>query len=385
MDPTNDILLDPRALKGARILIAEDEAVTRTMLDDMLRAEGFVTVLARDGAEALRIVGQEEVDLLLLDVMMPVHDGFEVCRRAKDEARLRARFLPVLFLTALTQREARLQGLALGADDYLTKPFHRAEVLLRVRGLLSTKFLYDEIIRRYQALEQLEQMQRRLASFIVHDFKNPLTGLIANLQLLEREVGANVSDKAKGFLQDARLSGKRLFEMVGTLLDVYRMEEGALPLQRVKLDLRSVFEEALQDFEALARFKELTLDLRIAENLPTCLADRGLVVRILGNLVANAVRHSPRGKQIVLDARLDDQGEKLLLSVIDQGNRIPPEHRHLIFQKFGRIEVPGGASGHGLGLTFCRLAAESHGGEIYVEDAAEVGNRFVVTLPLRTP
>jgi two-component system sensor histidine kinase/response regulator len=383
MEATSDFLLDSPALKGARILIAEDEAVTRTMLEDMLRAEGFVTLLARDGAEALRMVGEEEVDLLLLDVMMPLHDGFEVCRRAKDEARLRGRFLPVLFLTALTQREARLQGLALGADDYLTKPFHRAEVLLRVRGLLSTKFLYDEIIRRYQALERLEQMQRRLASFIVHDFKNPLTGLLANLQLLEREMGADVSDKARGFLQDARLSAKRLFEMVGTLLDVYRMEEGALPLHREPLDLRQVFEEAVQDFEALARFKELRLEIQIADNLPPCQADRSLVVRILGNLVANAVRHSPRHKQILLDARLEASGERLLLSVVDEGTPIPPEHRSIIFQKFGRIEVPGGGSGHGLGLTFCRLAAESHGGEIYVEDSATGGNRFVVALPLQ--
>src|SRR5437870_1681291 len=129
-----DAALEPRLITNAKILIAEDELVTRTMLDDMLRAEGFRTLLARDGAQALETNSREKPDLLLLDVMMPVYDGFEVCRRAKDEARLEGRFLPVLFLTALSQREARLQGLALGADDYLTKPFHRAEVLLRVRG-----------------------------------------------------------------------------------------------------------------------------------------------------------------------------------------------------------------------------------------------------------
>ena len=183
------------SLKGAKVLIAEDDPVTRAMLDEMLRAEGFSTRLACDGAEALQLSATESVDLLMLDVMMPIYDGFEVCRRLKEEARAQGRFIPVLFLTALTQREARLQGLALGADDYLTKPFHRSEVLLRVRGLLQTKFLYDEIHRRYEALERLEEMQRRLTAFLVPDFKNPLTGLMANLQLLERELGGTLTDK----------------------------------------------------------------------------------------------------------------------------------------------------------------------------------------------
>jgi len=371
-----------RSLKGAKVLIAEDDPVTRTMLDDMLRAEGFVTYIARDGAEALQVSATEMVDLLLLDVMMPVYDGFEVCRRLKDEARMQGRFLPVLFLTALTQREARLQGLALGADDYLTKPFHRNEVLLRVRGLLQTKFLYDEILRRYEALERLEEMQRRLTAFLVHDFKNPLTGLMANLQLLERELGGVLSEKAKGFLQDARGSSKRLFEMVGTVLDIYRMEEGALPLQRELLDVREVFRAASQDFDALAKFKDLKVSIDIVEPLGDCMADRGLVIRILGNLVANAVRHSPRGRKVILEARASTEPRHLMLSVIDEGTRIAPEYRELIFKKFGRVEGPGSGPGHGLGLTFCRLAAHAHGGDIYVIDGPTTGNQFVVALPM---
>jgi signal transduction histidine kinase len=374
--------IEPRQIQGARILIAEDELVTRTMLDDMLRAEGFTTFLARDGAEALEINGREKLDLLILDVMMPVYDGFEVCRRAKDQARLEGRFLPVLFLTALTQREARLQGLALGADDYLTKPFHRAEVLLRVRGLLAAKFLYDEVLRRYQALERLEEMQRRLTAFVVHDFKNPLTGLMANLQLLEREVGDAVSDKARGYLADARASSNRLFEMVGTLLDIYRMEEGALPLNHEELDVEAVFREGAQDFETLAQFKDLKVETRVPPDLPRCLADPRIVTRIVANLVANAVRHSPRGKRIALEAGVEKGRGRLLLSVIDEGTPIPAEHRYLIFQKFGRIEVPGGPTGHGLGLTFCRLAAQTHGGDIWVEEGPGGGNQFVVALPL---
>ena len=376
-------LPEVRSLKGAKVLIAEDDAVTRTMLDDMLRAEGFVTYLARDGAEALHVSAAETVDLLLLDVMMPVYDGFEVCRRLKDDARSQGRFLPVLFLTALTQREARLQGLALGADDYLTKPFHRSEVLLRVRGLLQTKFLYDEILRRYEALERLEEMQRRLTAFLVHDFKNPLTGLLANLQLLERELGGAISDKAKGFLDDARGSSKRLFEMVGTVLDIYRMEEGALPLQREPLDVHDLFRSASQDFDALAKFKDLTVSVEVIEPIGLCLADRSLVIRMLGNLVANAVRHSPRGRRVVLQARMSDEPRRLLLSVIDEGTRIAAEHRQFIFKKFGRVEGPSAGPGHGLGLTFCRLAAEAHGGDIYLADDASSGNQFVIALPLQ--
>jgi signal transduction histidine kinase len=366
----------------ARILIADDEAVTRTLLDDMLRAEGYTTIVARDGAEALQLCSQGAVDLLLLDVIMPAFDGFEVCRRIKDEARLQGKFLPVIFLTALSQRESRLQGLALGADDYLTKPFHRTEVLLRVRGLLSTKLLYDDIVRRYQNLERLEELQRRLTAFVVHDFKNPLTGLMANLQLLERELQVSISPRAKGFLQDARGSAKRLYDMVGTLLDISRMEEGALKLRREPLQLSSVFQDSVEDFQLLARAKDLSIELRAPSDLPPCHADQNLVTRILQNLVANAVRHSPRGKKIIVNARHDEGSSRLLLSVIDEATRIAPEHRHLIFQKFGRIEVTGAGQGHGLGLTFCRLAAQAHGGDVYVQEAQDAGNEFIVALPL---
>jgi signal transduction histidine kinase len=370
------------SLTGAKVLIAEDDAVTRTMLSEMLRGEGFTVFVAKDGAEALQVSATEPIDLLMLDVMMPVYDGFEVCRRLKDEARMHGRFLPVLFLTALTQREARLQGLALGADDYLTKPFHRSEVLLRVRGLLHTKFLYDEIHRRYEALERLEEMQRRLTAFLVHDFKNPLTGLMANLQLLERELGGTIGEKAKGFLEDARGSSRRLFEMVGTVLDIYRMEEGALPLYRETLDIEGVFKNAVQDFEALARFKEISIRFEIVAPIGECHADRSLVIRMLGNLIANAVRHSPRGRTITLDARESASPKHLLLSVIDEGNPIPAQFRDLIFKKFGRVEASGTGPGHGLGLTFCRLAAQAHGGDIHLTDGPAGGNQFTVALPM---
>src|SRR5262249_7515416 len=182
--------------------------------------------------------------------------------------------------------------------------------------------------------------------------------------------------------QDARGSSKRLYEMVGTLLDISRMEEGALKIRREPLDLTQLFEASIEDFHLLARAKDLSIELRAPNDLPRCYADQNLITRILQNLVANAVRHSPRGKKILVAASADTERGRLHLSVSDEALRIAPEHRPLIFQKFGRIEASGPGQGHGLGLTFCRLAAQAHGGDVFVREAESAGNEFVVSLPL---
>ena len=361
------------------VLVAEDDQITRAMLTDILVAAGYSVLLACDGGEALAAAQRQPIDLAVLDVMMPVHDGFEVCRRLKEWAQREERMLPVLLLTALDARDARLQGLALGADDYITKPFSLDELMLRVRSLVANKRFYDDLDRRYHQVERLKEMQRRLAEFLVHDFKNPLSVLDANLQLLRRAAESRLDPKGQGFLDDAAACAKRLFGLVNTVLDVYKMEDEGLKLSRARLPVRALLEGCAAELAPLARLKGIRLEVSVAPEGLLCEADQALLERVLGNLVTNAVRYTPRGARIVLSGGEAGDGATRL-AVEDEGSRIAPEHREFIFEKFGRVQVQQDLPGHGLGLTFCRLALEAHGGRIWVEDGA-VGNRFAFTLP----
>lgn len=374
----------PTSSISAKILVAEDDAITARMIRDMLEAAGFAVTLARDGAEALELAGQIEPDVLVLDVMMPVYDGFEVCRRVKEDARSRGRLVPVLILTALAQRDERIQGLTLGADDYLGKPFHQAELVLRVKGLVSTKRLFDDMARRYHSAERVGQLQRDLSTFLIHDFKNPLAAVLASLQLLEERLDDGLDAEARGFIQDARGASNRLFGLVNAVLDVHRLEEGAMPVRWEHLDAEGLLAAAAAEVAAPAALKQIELEVSVSPPGLSFEGDRALLLRALGNLLSNAIRHSRRGRPIQLSADGEAAASRVRLSVADEAKRIEPAHRELIFHKFGRVETPGILSpGQGLGLTFCRLVATAHGGEIRVEDGPS-GNRFVLAIPSRT-
>jgi len=364
--------------QAGQVLVAEDEAVMRAMLSDMLGGAGFSVIVAADGGEALEAARRQPLDLAILDVMMPVYDGFEVCHRLKESARAEGKMLPVLLLTALETREARLQGLAMGADDYVTKPFGLEELLLRAHGLVENKRFYDDLARRHREVSQQGEQQRKLAAFLVHDFKNPLGALDANLQLLHDSSADALAPRARACLEDARSCARRLGSMVNALLDVYKAEEQGIAIKARPVDLSETLRGCALEFEGLARLKGQHLDVSVVPGL-TCEADQTLLLRVLGNLLTNAIRYTPKGKRIELSAKASEP-DGVQLAVEDEAMRIAPEHRERIFEKFGRLQTSEELPGHGLGLTFCRLAVQAHGGTIWLEQGA-AGNRFVLSLP----
>lgn len=316
--------------------------------------------------------------------MMPVYDGFEVCRRVKEDAHSRGRLVPVLILTALAHRDARIQGLTLGADDYLAKPFHQTELVLRVKGLVSTKRLFDDMARRYHSAERVGQLQRDLSTFLIHDFKTPLAAVQASLQLLEERLGAALDDDSRGFIEDARSASGRLFDLVNAVLDVHRLEEGAMPVRWERLDAEALLADAAAEVAASLALKQVELQVSVSPAGLAFEGDRALLLRALSNLLSNAIRHSRRGRPLQLSAQVEATPSRVRLSVADEAKRIDPAHRELIFHKFGRVETPGVLTpGQGLGLTFCRLVATAHGGAVWVEDGP-IGNCFVLALPARS-
>lgn len=362
------------------ILVVDDNEQNRALADASLEDEGYHVVLASTGAEALAAFEAQPFDCVLLDVRMPGMDGFEVCRRIR--ALPRGKSVSIVFLTALRDLDTFEAALAAGGDDFLTKPLRPAELLVRVKGALELRRLDDEnqtlfrtIREQRDAMMRLQLQKEQLTAFLVHDLKNPVNGLDLHAQLLQRD--KTLSESAKNSVRAIRQEAARLAQLISNMLDISKGEAGELTVRKAECALRELVSSVLSEFGVRAEGKQLTLMPRVETD--RVMADPALLRRVLENLLDNAIRHAPAESVVSLVARkLDDVVE---LRIADHGSGIPAPLRELVFDRF--VQASGEddrQSGYGLGLAFCKLAVQAHGGTIAVEDGAP-GAVFCVRLP----
>lgn len=370
------------------ILIADDVAANVELLADQLHILGFRTVAATDGPSALAACFEHRPDLCLLDVSMPAGDlgvpdrqtGFEVCRRIKRDPRTTR--IPVIFVTALNDTADRVKAIEAGGDDFLTKPHNRLVLGARVRSLLKLKGATDALEDSLRKLRELEKVRDDLMKMIVHDLKSPLTSVLATLEMvIDGDFGA-VSTAQKGALTDAQDKAQELLVLIDDLLQIARIEEGALQLQPTPIAPREFFDELLHDWHVRLETAGARASGEVAPDAPTFVADRTLLRRVIGNLLQNAIVHSSGHVTVRLSARRDPEG--VLITVADDGPGIPPEYHELIFRKFETVKLQTAprVRGSGLGLAFCKLAVDAHGGRIWVQSAEGQGSQFHILLPL---
>ena len=372
----------PTGLGPADLLVVDDDPRNRKLLEEYLVAAGHAVRLAPDGRSALAAVHERVPDIVFLDVMMPDISGLEVCRAIKADPA--TRIAQVVLVTALDGTPHRVEGLDTGADDFISKPVRREEFLAKVRSLLRAhRLLRDldsaraDLASRNRALEEMEALKETLAQTLVHDLKNPLTAVVANLDLLERKLD---DGDARHLVGRCRAGAMRMHRMILDLLDVAGLEEGKLLLRLENLDAVSVARRAVEDAEPAARARGLVLALDASAPCPVR-ADPSVLGRVFDNLLANAIDHSNRGGRVTVHLAPCEEG--VSIDVADEGPGIPEEHRERIFEKFARLELrkAGLGGNRGLGLTFCRLAVEAHGGTIWVDAAPGGGALFRTILP----
>ena len=360
-----------------RVLVVDDEVRNRELLRDLLELQGYFVAEAENGREALVLATQMMPHVILLDVMMPGMDGYEVCRQLKAHAETAP--IPVLMVTALDERDDRLKGIEAGASDFLGKPVDAQDIVLRTRNAVYAKQLYDRMQESYRKLQELEQMRDSLVHMIVHDMRSPLMGITGNLEILETCVSESLAEADKECLTDALDAARRLVEMISSMLDVSRLESGQMPLHLEACTLRQAAAEAVKLLGGLLRYSPVVVSAPQDGGAVTC--DPAIIRRVLFNLLGNAAKYSPKDCEIKLS--IQRQGEALHVSVSDQGPGIPPELHTRIFEKFGQVGAGAKNKGYstGLGLTFCKLAVEQHGGRIGVENRPGGGSTFWFTVP----
>lgn len=237
-----------------------------------------------------------------------------------------------------------------------------------------------ERLRRTNAhLRDSERLRESLTQMIVHDLRNPLTALMGGIEVLHLTATSALDENQRRLLASARRSGRALMGLVDELLDVRRMEAGALTPELEAVDLGALCRESVDTVSALADAEDLTITVDLEEPL-VVQCDRQLVGRVLANLLSNAIKYTPAGGQIALNARRHSN-QMALVSVTDTGVGIPPENQQAIFEVFGLVDQPG-RRGTGLGLAFSKMVVEAHGGRIWVESQPEQGSTFRFTLPL---
>jgi signal transduction histidine kinase len=398
MDPMNA----PGATDGAAVqvessgsgvvLVVDDDQRNVRLMESILRGSGYRVVKAYNGEEAMRVVESEPPDLLLLDVMMPKMSGFELCQKLKG--RYETRLLPIILVTALNALEDKVQALEYGADDFLSKPINKVELLAKVRSVLRVKALQDELERKRTELEAANQELVRMQGFkesmmqmVVHDLKNPLASIMGNVQLIQMQSVEMVTPvRLMELLQRTQESARQLMRMILNILQIGRLEERKMPLKLEPVPLHRLVQENVDEMMGLGARDNIRLENHVRPDLPAPRADRELVGRVIANLLNNAFKHTPEGGRITIDARQD--GDEVTLTVSDTGGGIPEDLQSRIFEKFVAGESDASKRmlyDSGLGLTFCRLAVECHGGKIWLKSKPGEGTTVFVSLRLSGP
>jgi signal transduction histidine kinase len=372
------------------ILVADDVPANVELLYDQLSMLGYRVISAIDGPSAVEMCFAQKPDLCILDVAMPagslrVDDrstGFEVCRRLKRDPRTER--IPVIFVTALNDTTDRVKAIEAGGDDFLTKPHNRQILSARVRSLLRLKFATDALDDSYRKLRELEKVRDDLMKMIVHDLKTPLTAVLATMEMLIDGDFGSLNPDQRRMLADAEGKAEDLLALIGDLLEVSRIEEATMSLDLQPIAPAALLNEIVHEWSIRFQQEGATAAIDSSDDAPVFEADKALLKRVLGNLVQNALTHSASAIKLHLSARRD--GEGILFTVADNGPGIPPEYHEVIFRKFERVKNPNipRTRSSGLGLAFCKLVVDAHGGRIWVQSAGEgKGSAFHFSLPTK--
>jgi two-component system sensor histidine kinase/response regulator len=374
------------------ILVADDVVANVELLFDQLHVLGFRAIAATDGPSALRACFEHKPVLCILDVSMPAGElgvddrstGFEVCRRIKRDPRT-AR-IPVIFVTALNDTTDRVKAIEAGGDDFLTKPHNRLVLGARVRSLLKLKAATDALEESARKMKELEKLRDDLMKMIVHDLKSPLTSVLATIEMLmDGDFGA-LTPSQRSALGDSEGKAEDLLALIEDLLEVRRIEETALKLNLSPIAPGALLTEVVHEWQHRFQQEGASATVEAADDAPVFQADRPLIKRVIGNLIQNALTHSARAVTLQLCVRRD--GDGVLFTISDNGPGIPAEYHEIIFRKFEQVKTPNmpRVRSSGLGLAFCKLVVESHGGRIWVQSAGDgQGSAFHFSLPPKPP
>ena len=375
--------------KKHKILIVEDNQENMDLLVYFLRPQGYDIISVYDGLSALDKVEEERPDIILLDIMLPKMDGYEVCGRLKKDPT--TKFIPIIMLTALKELKDKVKALEVGADDFLSKPFENVELLARVKSLLRLKDYHDELQRKNQELAEkndslmgMDRFKEDLTNLIIHDMKNPLFVIQGNLQMMSMSMDNVPPEILKKYTQRIERSSQQLLRMVVNLLDISRIEDGTINLKNDHANINNIIEEIIKRIKDYPENQNKQIFIELDEQLPDLIIDKSVMERVFENLINFSITNLVDEGKVIFSTVMADN-KKVQFITHDSGTQIPKNYHDKIFEKFSQAEIKnsGYRVDRALGLTFCKMAVEAHKGNMWLDLENKIGNKFIIELPLK--
>lgn len=365
------------------ILIVDDVAANVLLLKVLLSNERFGIITASGGCEAIEVAQREKPDLILLDVMMPDKSGFEVCQVLKADKGTCD--IPIIFLTALDNTTDIVKGFHVGGNDFISKPFNKDELIVRVQHQISLIAAKRIIIQQRDELKNTIMSRDKMYSVIAHDLRSPMGSvkMVLNLLLMSLQEGATIGKDLFELLTTANHIVEDLFTLLDNLLKWTKSQIGRLKVVYQDFDIVPIIKATMEIFNMVAETKGIKLVMKDIEEPINVHADADMIKTICRNLLSNAIKFSVSGKEVELD--IIQEGEMAVVSVRDHGCGISEEnqpklmHTDTHYSTFGTNKE----EGSGLGLLLCNDFAIKNGGKIWFESVEGKGSTFSFSIPLQ--
>lgn len=362
-----------------KLLVVDDVQTNVLLLKALLGKEGYGILVANNGQEALEVIRNENPDLILLDVMMPGMDGFEVAERLKSEE-FRCE-IPIIFLTALDDTQSIVNGFKLGVGDFISKPFRKEELMVRIKHQLSLVAARRIIEEKNEELRKTIAGRDKMYSVIAHDLRSPMASMKMLLNTIMMSVEKDKIDPdIFDMLEMSNKTSEEVFSLLDNLLKWTKSQLGKLTVIPQKLDISGLADGVVEVMNSVAEVKHIKL-IRTDHESFFVYVDIEMIKSILRNLISNAVKFSNPDSEIKVGIKAEDG--KVIISVTDSGKGIKKEDQHKLLKDSTHFTTYGTNSeeGSGLGLLLCRDFARKNGGELWFESEENLGSVFSFSLP----
>ena len=363
-----------------KILIVDDVVSNVLLLKILLTNEKFQVCTANCGNMCIEQAKKEKPDLILLDVMMPDISGFDTAVILKKDPETAD--IPIIFLTALNSPSDLVKGFQVGANDFLTKPFNKEELVMRVMHQIELVAAKKTIVRQNEELRRTISNRDKMYSVIAHDLRSPMASIRMVLNLVVNVVSRDVvGDEVFDLLDKANRESEEVHDLLDNLLKWTKSQTGRLNVVLQDIDLNDIVPGVVDIFRMIADMKGIKIDYLSANENLVVRGDNDMLKTIIRNFLSNAVKFTPDGKNI--EVYCCHEGDFARISVRDHGVGIAPERVETIFHNGETTYGTGGEEGSGLGLQLCQDFARKIGGDVRVESTLGEGSTFSFTVPLK--
>ena len=377
-----------------KILVVDDVQSNVLLLKALLGREGFGIVYAMNGTEALEKVKSEHPDLILLDVMMPDMDGFEVAGRLKVEPEQAE--IPIIFLTALNDSASVVKGFQLGANDFISKPFRREELLIRVEHQLSLVDARRIILRQTEELRKTIAGRDKLYSVIAHDLRSPMASIKMLCNTIMMSIDPQtVPEDVFEMLEMTNKTAEEVFSLLDNLLKWTKSQLGKLSNVPQPIDMVGLVDGVIEVFKPIAESKSISLELNSEVEFINVIVDIEMIKSVVRNLISNAIKFSHKDTVVMVHVKIQDvadenktgegNGKEVLVTVSDRGCGIKKEDQGKLLNEATHFTTFGTNSeeGSGLGLLLCKDFVSKNHGRLWFTSEEGIGSNFNFTIPIK--